>query len=141
MQKIWTIAGAVVVLASILAASLYYSNARKPLPEPMQPLEQIQPSEGMDVETSAPAMVQEPALPAGSFSIQIAAFRDLDRAQGMARKLKAAEQDAYVLTEDAAGKPLYKVVIGRYATRQDALLALPKLRDQYHDCFIKAPAA
>jgi hypothetical protein len=65
---------------------------------------------------------------AGSFTIQVAALSQAARAETLADELRAAGHDAYVL-EPPADDPhgLYRVRVGRFASRQAATAALPTL--------------
>lgn len=78
---------------------------------------------------TSPARVPNPTTGAvARFTIQIAALSQLTRAQLLANELKAAGHAAYViLPRDDDPDGLYRVRVGRFASRDAAAKAMPKL--------------
>jgi hypothetical protein len=76
-----------------------------------------------------PARVASGTTVAGSrFTIQIAALSQLTRAQLLANELKAAGHAAYVIVpRDDDPHGLYRVRVGRFASREDAAKVMPTL--------------
>jgi len=68
-----------------------------------------------------------PALKAGTFSIQVGAFRTRDAAGAIAARLKKKGYDAFVVTPSES---LFNVRVGRYEARADAERIQAKLRDE-----------
>lgn len=66
---------------------------------------------------------------AGSFSIQVGAFKDRAGADGVMVRLKAKGYPAYVVAS-TAGDGLFNVRVGGYVNRADAEAVQGKLRDQ-----------
>ena len=73
--------------------------------------------------SASPAPAASPARAAG-FRIQVAAVNTRAAADSIAKRVKAAGFDAVV----AAEKGLFKIRVGRYATRAEAQAALPRVR-------------
>ncbi len=71
----------------------------------------------------APAVASTPAAstPAGSgYTLQLAALRDRSEANAMAEKLAAKGYGAYVVPPAAGAPSVFRVRVGRYATRREA---------------------
>lgn len=67
--------------------------------------------------------IREPAAPQngnGGFSIQAGAFRDRINARKLYEKLNAARFDVRIEMKDVNGIHFYKVLVGRYGSREDA---------------------
>ncbi|MFL5582554.1 MAG: SPOR domain-containing protein [Gemmatimonadaceae bacterium] len=79
-----------------------------------------------------PPSAARPAAPAGAFAVQVAAYDREDAARNLAGRLTARGLDAYVVTMQG----LYKVRVGRYATRADATTALRDLREKKIEGFV-----
>ncbi len=78
--------------------------------------------------TPAPAKAVASAPAAGSFSIQVGAFRDRASADSVATRLKGKGFSAYVVAP--AGEGLFNVRVGRYDARPEAERVMARLRDQ-----------
>jgi cell division septation protein DedD len=70
-----------------------------------------------------------PGPAAGTFTIQVGAFKDRKSADSVVAQLKAKGFDALVVVPDGADG-LYNVRVGRFAARADAERVQTKLRDQ-----------
>jgi cell division septation protein DedD len=79
----------------------------------------------------APPRLPRPVAPsvAGSFSIQVGAFKDKSAADGVMVSLKARGYPAYVVAS-SAGDGLFNVRVGGYTSRADAEAVQNRLRDQ-----------
>ena len=77
-----------------------------------------------------------PAAPTGAvFFVQVGAFGSSERADALARQLR--QQGFPVVVETQAGNPvLYKVRVGPYPRREEALQALQRLKPSVPDAFI-----
>jgi DedD protein len=72
--------------------------------------------------TAAPA--------AGTFTIQVGAFKDRATADSMVSKLKAKGFAAYVMTPPGGNAQLFNVRVGSFGARPDAERVQAKLRDE-----------
>ena len=82
----------------------------------------------------APA-AKEPALspaePAGpGYALQIAALRDRDEADAIAKRLESKGYAAYVLAPASGTPPVFRVRIGKFKTRRDAETVSAKLQKE-----------
>jgi cell division septation protein DedD len=75
---------------------------------------------------AAPRPGSTPA-PGGAFTIQIAALTSATRARGLVTELKGAGFDAYLVAPAAGGDGLYRVRVGRYASRAAAQRTVARL--------------
>jgi len=79
------------------------------------------------VQTGAPA-----SAAAGSFYVQIAAFRDRSSAERVAAELTSGGYTANVFSEDGASGQLFKVRVGGFATRDEAATIAGELKTKGH---------
>jgi DNA polymerase III subunit delta len=92
-----------------------------PTMTPVSPPKPIQP----DTTSRAPTARPAPTLPSGGrFRVQVTAVRTAAAADAIARKLSARGLAAVTVAD--AG--LYKVRVGNYASRAEALAAVPKIK-------------
>ena len=83
--------------------------------------------------TPKPAAEHQPtpaafAEPAGQgFAVQVTALSDRANAESVARRLLSKGHKAYVLTPGARGSRMYRVVVGKFKTRQEAEQAKRRL--------------
>ena len=92
----------------------FYETLTKPEPRP-------------DVTPTPPAKTPPTQPP---WTVQIAAHRTRVTADSMAAELKTRGHQAYVTSGELSGKTFYRVRVGRYGTRQEALAALQRLKTQ-----------
>jgi len=82
----------------------------------------------------APAAKEEalsPAEPAGpGYALQIAALRDRDEADAIAKRLESKGYAAYVLAPASGTPPVFRVRIGKFKTRRDAETVSAKLQKE-----------
>jgi cell division protein FtsN len=73
-----------------------------------------------------------------SWSVQVTAFQNKDDAMHMASKLGGEGYSAFVVSGQVKGKTWHRVRIGRYASKEEAIKALQKLKDvdQYRNAII-----
>jgi cell division septation protein DedD len=73
-----------------------------------------------DPVAAAPAsgLVAEPAGP--GFAVQVVALRDRAKAEGVARRLASKGHRAYVVAPGGRGGAMYRVVVGKFKSRQEA---------------------
>jgi cell division protein FtsN len=84
---------------------------------------------------AASARAAGPA-PAGTFSLQVGAFKERKAAESVVAQLKAKGFPAYVVTPDGAPNGLFNVRVGSYAERADAEAVQARLRDRKFAPFI-----
>jgi cell division septation protein DedD len=77
---------------------------------------------------AAQARGPQPSGPAGSFTIQVGAFKDKETAASVAARLQKRGFAAYVVTPAGAG--LFNVRVGTYSSRADAERIEVRLRDE-----------
>ncbi len=77
-----------------------------------------------------------PAVAAGTFSLQVGAFKDRKAADAVVAQLEAKGFPAYVVTPDGAPGGLFNVRVGTYAARADAESVQARLRDRKFQPFI-----
>lgn len=82
------------------------------------------------VREAAPLSFEAKMAPAEYFSVQVGAFKSKANAERLARDLPRAYGERYVETGSSSGRggALYKVRIGRRASREDALALAAKLK-------------
>ena len=115
--------GAGVTRGPATAPATAKPGTAKPGPSPVRPRAARESAEGKGTRP-VPSL---PALPRG-FTIQVAALSDLESARRLAAELQQAGYRSYVVNpppEDANG--LYRVRVGRYASRASANRVLPRL--------------
>jgi cell division protein FtsN len=66
---------------------------------------------------------------APSWSVQVTAFQNKDDAMHMASKLEGEGYSAFVVSGQVKGKTWHRVRVGRYASKEQAMQALQKLKD------------
>ena len=72
-----------------------------------------------------------PAEPAGpGYALQIAALRDRDEADAIAKRLESKGYAAYVLAPASGTPPVFRVRIGKFKTRRDAETVSAKLQKE-----------
>jgi cell division septation protein DedD len=91
-------------------------NPETPRPEP-EPPRAIVP----------PRPATGPAMPERRFTIQVAAFKNRPQAETMRRGLVDGGYDAYVSESESSSGARYRVRVGTYPTRDDALQAAQRL--------------
>jgi hypothetical protein len=92
---------------SLAASSTASSTAPSPTPSPA-------------VDTShAPPVAVQPPQPAG-FTVSFAALLSEDKAQQVASSIKVNGTAAHVVSTTTAGSPIFRVVMGPFATRNEA---------------------
>ncbi len=102
--------------------------AAKPTPKPTP-----KPAPTPDAGTSKPAATAvppQPASTAGTFTIQVGAFKDRATADSVATRLKGKGYAAYVVAPDGPEGGLFNVRVGTYPARADAERTQGKLRDE-----------
>jgi cell division septation protein DedD len=99
-------------------------------PEPLQALPEPAPAT-----SRPPAHLPEArtaALPAGAFTVQVAAVQERSEADTIARRLTTKGYDAYV-TAPAPGAPrVFRVRVGRFRDRREAESAAARLEKEEH---------
>ena len=71
-------------------------------------------------DTTRPAAVNPAAAPAQGFMVSFAALLSEDKAQQIAVTIKVGGNTAHVVSTSTAGSPIYRVVLGPFATREEA---------------------
>lgn len=70
--------------------------------------------------TRRPPAVTPPAPATAGFMVSFAALLSEDKAQQMASTIKVGPNTAHVVSTSTAGSPIYRVVLGPFATREEA---------------------
>jgi rare lipoprotein A len=60
---------------------------------------------------------------AAGLTVQVGAFTEVGKATALRSRLEAAGRVSEIVTRDVGDKPFYKVLVGRYASRDDAYAA------------------
>ena len=71
-------------------------------------------------DTTRPTAVSQPTAPTSGFMVSFAALLSEDKAQQMAMTIKVGGNTAHVASTSTAGSPIYRVVLGPFATRDEA---------------------
>jgi len=80
---------------------------------------------------SAKDQASSPAEPAGQgYALQIAALRDRDEADAIAKRLESKGYAAYVLAPASGTPPVFRVRVGKFKTRRDAETVSAKLQKE-----------
>ena len=101
------------------------STVAEPARQATPPVAQT--SSAQAVRTSAPATAGN-----GSFYVQIAAFRDRSSADKVAAELDSSGYPVNVFSEDGQSGQLFKVRVGGYATRDEAVAIAGELKAKGH---------
>jgi len=72
-------------------------------------------------DSAPPPVTTNPAPPSAGFTVSFAALLSEDKAQQLASTIRVNNVAAHVVTTSTAGSPIYRVVLGPYATRDDAV--------------------
>jgi len=99
----------------------------QPAPTKPVPVRSVAPSPSTAGRTASLPKTAGP--PAGTFSIQVGAFKDKDSAESMVSRLKGKGYTAFVVSP-AGGDGLFNVRVGRFEARADAERIQGKLRDE-----------
>lgn len=89
-------------------------------------------SKATTARSSAPTAKREPASASAKWTVQIAAYQTPAEAEALASKMKARSYEAYV----ARSTRIYRVRIGHFATREEALALLASLRQHGTSGFV-----
>jgi hypothetical protein len=80
--------------------------------------------------SSAPVRSSTPKK--GSYTVQVASFKDEAQALGLVRQLKGAGQDAYLLRSEVEGVGLrFRVRVGPFMTLEEAQGSASRIREQH----------
>jgi cell division septation protein DedD len=80
---------------------------------------------------AAKAPASSPADPGGQgYALQIAALRDRDEADAIAKRLESKGYSAYVLAPASGTPPVFRVRVGKFKTRRDAETVSAKLQKE-----------
>jgi len=103
-----------------------------------EPERQATPPPPVTAEPSVEPVQQKPVIPspttasAGSFFVQIAAFRDRSSADKVVAELSATGYPVKVFSENGASGQLFKVRVGGYGTRDQAISIAAELKMKGH---------
>ncbi len=76
----------------------------------------------------------------GAFSIQVASFKNHEKAKKALNELQQIENSSYIASRDLGAKGTwYRVYVGDFETKGAAKQKLPKIQKKYKDSFIIAP--
>lgn len=93
-------------------------EAKKEARQPAAPAKKAAEANKRSLPQVKPAAAPEIRPPANSYSVQVGAFGEMERARAMVAQLEKAGYRAYVFTGQTA--PRYRVRLGPYARRQEA---------------------
>lgn len=71
-------------------------------------------------DTNRPAVVNPATPPTTGFMVSFAALLSEDKAQQMANTIKVGANSAHVVSTSTAGSPIFRVVLGPFATHEEA---------------------
>jgi len=77
--------------------------------------------------TRAVSKVAEPAAP--RYSAQVGLFRNLSNAEKLKRRLAARGYDVFITTHDYRRGRMYRVLVGRYGSRRQAVVMVRRIRN------------
>jgi DNA polymerase III subunit delta len=99
-----------------------------PAVRPPAPAPQPAPAAAARTDSTPPARITgRPTIPSGRFRIQVTAVRTPAAAEAIAKRLKAKGLDAVTVPEGG----LYKVRVGSYGTRTEAIAAVPAVKAKF----------
>jgi len=87
--------------------------------------------------TATGGLAESPCEGGGYFAVQVGSFSDLDNAQRMRGKVGLAYGAAAIHRATADGKPVYRVLLGRFSSKDSAGDAVKKLAKDGLDSFVK----
>jgi cell division septation protein DedD len=95
------------------------------------------PKESPAAAPGGPAVAPEPTGP--GFAIQLAALRQRDEADGVARRLTSKGYPAYVMTPDAGAPAVFRVRVGKFKDRReaDAVAARLQKEEQFNPWIVR----
>lgn len=74
------------------------------------------------------------------FTIQVASFKDKEKAQNFFERLKKEGHPAYIVSRNLGAKGVwYRVYVGKFDSKSQAEVFLKKFSGKYKDCFIISP--
>ena len=73
------------------------------------------------VDTTAAPVTTNPVTPSTGFTVSFAALLSEDKAQQLASTIRVNNVAAHVVTTSTAGSPIFRVVLGPYPTRDEAV--------------------
>jgi hypothetical protein len=76
-------------------------------------------------------------VPAGKYTIQLLASSSKERAMKLAAKMSKEAYIAYITESKRQGKKLYRVRVGSYKSRQQAVTAQMRMKEKYDNFFIQ----
>ncbi|HJP85150.1 MAG TPA: SPOR domain-containing protein, partial [Gemmatimonadaceae bacterium] len=71
-------------------------------------------------DSTTPPTTPQAGVPANGFMVSFAALLSSDAAQQLASTIRVGSNAAHVVSTSSAGSPIYRVVIGPFATRDEA---------------------
>jgi len=110
------------------AAAEEETTAPAPAPAPAAPQPAPTPAKASKAAKNAAAA---PAIPKGSYVIQVFSSPDQTQAERIRGKLTSGGQKAYLSPIDRGGRTMYRVRIGPFKTRADAQGVADKVRKGY----------
>lgn len=78
------------------------------------------PATNTPADSTRPPAVTPPSAPTTGFMISFAALLSEDKAQQLASTIKVGANTAHVISTTTAGSPIFRVVLGPFATRDEA---------------------
>jgi hypothetical protein len=93
------------------------------------------PAEPLNVSTPPPALAPAPAQAA--YTLQVGAFQDRAKAAALIAELEKRHQDVFI-QETSAGKPIYRVRVGRLANIEEVKRLQRLLRSEGFTSFVSA---
>ena len=78
------------------------------------------PATNPPADSTRPPAATTPAAPTAGFMVSFAALLSEDKAQQLASTIKVGANTAHVISTTTAGSPIFRVVLGPFATRDEA---------------------
>jgi cell division septation protein DedD len=95
-----------------------------------QPEKPALPPEKPSPAPSTPERSAAPTSASGRYAVQLAALRERNEAEAIARRLVGKGYPAYVVMPEAGKPPVYRVQVGRFNSRGDADRTAARLRKE-----------
>ena len=84
------------------------------------------------------ASTSKPSAGKGTYKIQIASFKEAEKANKLLAKLKSTGYDAKVIESNRADQGIWhQVMVGPFSSKSDAETKLSELKNTYKESFIK----
>ena len=83
------------------------------------------------------APVSEPAISGAEYTIQVGAFQQEEGARRRLSELRESGHQGRIVAQTENGTNIFRVLVGKYSTRDEASLAVNHLRESEIEAFIR----